>query len=130
MPYDKDIIARYEYQALGRVIAVDFDSTITQHRPYPQKAPLNKKAKKYLDKLNEKGFRIVLWTSRLEDDLEEAYDRCINEFGLSYLIKDNPNLIHGATGKLVASFYIDDNSYVNKKVPWRKIYKYLLKKYK
>ena len=117
MPYDKDIIARYEYQALGRVIAVDFDSTITQHRPYPQKAPLNKKAKKYLDKLNEKGFRIVLWTSRLEEDMEEAYDRCINEFGLSYLIKDNPDLIHGATGKLVASFYIDDNSYVNKRVP-------------
>ena len=117
MPYSLEIQKRYEYQALGRVIAVDFDSTITEHRPYPQKAPLNKKAKKYLDMLHEKGFRIVLWTSRLPDDYEEAYNRCINEFGLTYIIKDSDELIHGASGKLVASFYIDDNSYVNKKIP-------------
>ena len=130
MPYSLEIQKRYEYQALGRVIAVDFDSTITEHRPYPQRAPLNKTAKKYLDKLNARGFRIVLWTSRLQEDLDEAYNRCIKEFGLFYIIKDNPNLIHGATGKLVASFYIDDNSYVNKKIPWRKIYKYLIKRYK
>ena len=60
MPYSLEIQKRYEYQALGRVIAVDFDSTITEHRPYPQRAPLNKTAKKYLDKLNARGFRIVL----------------------------------------------------------------------
>ena len=112
------------------VIAVDYDDTITLHRPYPQRAPLNPVAKKYLDKLNEAGFKIVLWTARIGDDYEEVYNRCITEFGLTYLLKDDPNRYpHGKTGKLWAKFYIDDHSYINRKVPWRKIYKYLMKKY-
>ena len=37
-----------------KIIAVDYDDTITLYAPYPQKAYLNPKAKKYLNKLNEK----------------------------------------------------------------------------
>jgi len=122
-----DIVTKYGKQCRNSIIAVDYDDTITEYRPYPEKAPLNPKAKKYLDKLHEAGFEIILWSARLEKDYDEAYDRCVNEFGLSYLHKDNPYFVHGSTGKLIASFYIDDHSYINKKVPWRKIYKYLLK---
>ena len=48
---------------------------------------------------------------------------------MPYIKKDGPDLIHGGSGKLVARFYIDDRSYPKGKVPWKKIYKYLIKKY-
>lgn len=121
------MITREDYfkQAEGKYIAVDYDDTITLYRPYPEKAALNPEAKKYLLKLHEKGYKLVLWTARIGDSYDEAYNRCINEFELP-LIKDNEDLIHGKSGKLVASFYIDDKSYINRKVKWKKIYKYII----
>lgn len=121
MPSKKE----YEKQLNENIIAVDFDDTITEVRPYPQRAPLNKDAKKYLDKLHEQGFTIVLWSSRMETDYNEAYDRCINEFNMPYIIKDNKQLVHGSTGKLLAKFYIDDKSYLGKRINWKKIYRYI-----
>jgi len=117
--------ADYLSQNNGKYIAVDYDDTITLHRPYPEKAPLNPDAKKYLTLLHEAGYKLVLWTARCGDAYEEAWDRCINEFELP-LIKDNEKLIHGESGKLVASFYIDDKSYINRKVNWKKIYTYII----
>ena len=125
--YSEEFMSRYLSQAKSKLIAVDFDDTITFPRPYPEKAPLNPKAKKYLDKLNKAGFTLVLWTSRLHGDYEEAYERCVGEFNMPYFKKDD--MIHGATGKLLATFYIDDKSCINNKVNWRKIYKFLIKKY-
>lgn len=124
-----DFNQKYLKQSKACIIAVDYDSTITLHRPYPILAPLNPKAKKYLDKLNAKGFKLVLWSARSKEDYEDAYNRCINEFGLNYMQKDSENLIHGSTGKLVASYYIDDLS-VPGKLNWKKTYKFLIKKYK
>lgn len=110
-----------------KIIAVDYDDTITEIRPYPEIAPLNKKAKKYLDKLNDLGYILVLFSARNKKWYDEAYNRCINEFNLTYIKKDSKEFEHGSTGKLVADFYIDDKSYVDKKIPWKKIYKYLKK---
>ena len=78
---------------------------------------------------HDAGFEIILWSARLEKDYIEAYQRCIEEFDMPYIRMDSNKLIHGSTGKLVARFYIDDRAYPNSKVPWRKIYKYLIKKY-
>lgn len=118
---------KYHKQALLNIIAVDYDSTITKFRPYPEKAPLDKRAKKYLIKLNELGFPLVLWSARVDKDYFEALDRCHNEFGMPFILSDE-NLVHGQTGKLVACFYIDDHSYVNHKIPWRRIYRYFVTK--
>lgn len=113
-------------------IAVDYDDTITLKRPYPERAPLDPKAKKYLDKLHKKNknFQFILWSARREEHYIDAYWRCVLDFGLDYLIMDGDRFKHGHTGKLLAAFYIDDRSYPKGKVPWRKIYKYLTKKYK
>lgn len=111
---------------MNKVIAVDYDDTITEHRPYPEKAPLNKTAKIYLDLLNDLGYKLVLWTARSGNDYKEAYDRCINEFGLTYLIEDNPNLEHGHTGKLCADYYIDDKSSFGN-IDWQKTFEYIIK---
>lgn len=118
----------YSKQAEGKYIAVDYDDTITLYKPYPQKAAVNPEAKKYLDKLNKLGFIIILWTARIGDAYEEAYDRCINEFGLTYIKKDSPTYLHGDSGKLVASYYIDDKASFGK-VNWKKTFKYIISKY-
>ena len=109
-----------------KIIAVDYDDTITLYAPYPEQADLNPKAKKYLDKLHEKGYTLVLWSARDGKDYDEAYNRCINEFGLTYLEKDSKVFKHGATGKLAAHFYIDDRS-ISGKLNWKKVYKFIIK---
>lgn len=116
---------RYFEQLNSKIIAVDYDDTITLSVPYPHLAPLNPEAKKYLDLLHEKGYRLVLWSARVPESYERAYNRCIHEFGLDYLERDSDELIHGATGKLVASFYIDDKSYFGK-VDWEAVYNYII----
>ena len=120
---------KYWKQAKSGLIAVDYDNTITKYKPYPELAPLDEKAKKYLDKLNEKGFKLILWSSRIDEDYELAYNRCINEFNMPYLLKDSDEYVHGKTGKIVASYYIDELSSYGK-VNWKKTYKYIVKNIK
>ena len=121
-------IQDYTKQLSQKIIAVDFDDTITEYRPYPEPAPLRKEARKYLEKLHKKGYRIVLWTARVNELYDEAYNKCIKDFEMPFIEKDSltKGLIHGSSGKLVASFYIDDKS-VPGKLNWRKIYKYIIK---
>ncbi len=125
----KELKEQYHNQANSKLIAVDFDNTITVPRPYPEKAPLNPKAKKYLDLLNKKGYNLILWSARLLEDYDDAYDRCINEFNLKYMIKDSENFLHGQSGKIIASFYIDDKA-IPGKLNWKKIYKFIIKNIK
>lgn len=99
------------------IIAVDYDDTITEKRPYPIIAPLNKTAKKYLDRLHIAGFTIVLWTARVGEDYTFALNRCKTDFGMSYIQSDGPEFKHGFTGKIWANFFIDDHGYINGKVP-------------
>ena len=126
---DRQLKERYWKQAHSKLIAVDFDNTITLPRPYPEKAPIDPLAKKYLDLLNQKGYKLVLWSARVFEDYDDAYNRCIDEFGLTYMIKDSEELLHGKYGKLVASFYIDDKSLPGK-INWKKIYKFIIKNIK
>lgn len=125
----KELKEQYHKQANSKLIAVDFDNTITLPRPYPERAPLNPKAKKYLDLLNKKGYSLVLWSARLFEDYDEAYDRCINEFGLEYMLKDSDYFLHGQSGKIVTSFYIDDKA-IPGNLNWKKIYKFIIKNIK
>lgn len=111
---------------MKKIVAIDFDDTITEHRPYPQKAPLSKKAKKYLTKINDLGYELVFWSARQNEDHNIAFERCLYEFDLNFIKSDSERYKHGATGKLDAFFYIDDKSYFGK-LPWHKIYRYLRK---
>ena len=119
-------IKRYVDQLNRKIIAVDFDDTITLFRPYPEKGPLNPLAKKYLSKLNEKGYEIVLWSARICESYDDAYDRCVNEFGMPFIKKDSDEFVHGKSGKIIAKFYIDDKS-IPGKLNWKKIYKFIVK---
>ena len=130
MKIKEDFNSKYFNKNCKPIIAVDFDDTITKYRPYPERAPLDKIAFKYLSKLHNFGFRIILWTAREGLDYNDAYQRCVNEFKMPFIENGMDNLKKGETGKISAQFYIDDRSYVNGAIPWRKIYKFLMKKYK
>ena len=126
---DIKAVEKYKKHLNDKIIAVDFDDTITLYRPYPEKGPLNPEAKKYLTKLHEKGYELVLWSARLPESHAEAYDRCINEFDMPFIKEDSDEYSHGKSGKLVARFYIDDKS-IPGKLNWKKIYKFIIKNIK
>ena len=126
---NKEVIERYKKQLNAKLIAVDFDDTITFFKPYPEKGPLNPAAKKYLTKLHEAGYELVLWSARMTMSYEEAYNRCVEEFGMPFIKRDSKEYVHGTTGKLIARFYIDDKS-IPGKLNWRKIYKFIIKNIK
>ena len=97
----KEVIERYKKQLSMKLIAVDFDDTITYYRPYPEKGPLNPTAKKYLTKLHEAGYELVLWSARMTMSYEEAYNRCVGEFGMPFIKRDSKNMFMALQERLL-----------------------------
>lgn len=106
-----------------KVIAVDFDGTITEDIPYPLHAEIRPEAKVYIKKLYELGFTLVLWTARKEADYAECLQR-LKDAGL-YEYFDFSYADCGHTGKIRAYFYIDDRSC--RKLDWQEVYDYIIK---
>lgn len=111
-------------QLKQKIIAIDFDETITEYAPYPIQGKLKKDADKYIRKLHEKGYRLVLWSARFDSNYDLAFNMC-KDWNLP-IEKDSSDLLHGKSGKLVASFYIDDKS-IPGKLDWKKMYNYIVK---
>lgn len=105
-----------------KVIAIDFDGTITEDAPYPICGKVRDEAKQYIPILYALGYRLVLWTARKG----KFYDECLQ-------VLDDSNLLcyfsseyeTGQTGKIVAHFYIDDKSLLEP-INWDKIFKYII----
>ncbi|WP_321289686.1 BT0820 family HAD-type phosphatase [uncultured Sunxiuqinia sp.] len=57
------------------IIAVDFDGTIVQHK-YPKIGKEIPFATMTLKKLQEEGHRLILWTYRTDELLDEAVHFC------------------------------------------------------
>lgn len=97
------------------VIAVDFDGTIVEHK-YPKIGKEIPFAIDTLCQLAEEGHKLILWTSRDGDLLEEALAFC-RERGLEfYAVNSNypPGALFttkpGRSCKVVADLYIDDRN--------------------
>ena len=95
---------------MKKIIAIDFDDTLTEFRPFPEIAPFRKEIFEYIPLLAEK-YTLVLWTARRGI----YYDECVN--GESFR--------HGKTGKLEADYYIDDKANFGI-IDWKQIYKKLM----
>ena len=93
-------------------IAVDFDGTIVEHR-YPKIGREKPFAIQSLQQLQRDGHRLILFTSREGDLLEEAVQFC-HERGLDfYAINSNEPenaLFPRRTAKVIADIYIDDRN--------------------
>ena len=94
-------------------IAVDFDGTSVEHR-YPKIGEEIPFATETLKILAKERHRLILWTVREGDLLEEAIEWC-RQRGVSFYAvnKDYPEVEknhHGFSRKLKADLFIDDRN--------------------
>lgn len=107
-------------------IAVDFDGTIVEHR-YPKIGKEKPFAIQTLRQLQMEGNRLILFTSREGELLDEAVAFC-RERGLQfYAVNSNQPekaLFQRNTAKVIADVYIDDRN-LGGIPPWDEIYRLL-----
>ncbi len=110
------------------VIAVDFDGTIVEHK-YPKIGKEIPFAIQTLKMLQQKDFRIILWTVRHGKELEEAlqfcYDRGLEFYAVNKNFPEEKYPTDEVSRKIVADIYIDDRNFGG--VPgWGEIYQSLV----
>ena len=65
----------------AKIIAVDFDGTLVEEGKWPEIGATNHKVLNYCKREQEKGTRIILWTNRAGEPLDNAIKWC-EEHGL------------------------------------------------
>ena len=96
-------------------IAVDFDGTIVEHK-YPKIGKEIPFAIETLKTLAEEGHKLILWTSRDGELLDEALKFCKDRGLEFYAVNSNypPGALFtnkaGKSCKVVADVYIDDRN--------------------
>ncbi|WP_299581753.1 BT0820 family HAD-type phosphatase [uncultured Sunxiuqinia sp.] len=104
-------------------IAVDFDGTIVEHK-FPAIGNELPFATHTLKTLQEKGHRLILWTYRSGQQLDEAVDFC-KERGLTfYAVNKNypeEKMSDNISRKILADVYIDDRN-IGGMPSWTEIY--------
>ena len=96
----------------SKVIAVDFDGTIVEHR-YPEIGKEMLFAFATLKALQDKGHKLILWTIRVGPLLEEAVVYCKANGIEFYAVNKNypeEQLDEKTSRKLNADVFIDDRS--------------------
>ncbi|HXS54539.1 MAG TPA: hypothetical protein VN726_00365 [Hanamia sp.] len=96
----------------GKLIAVDFDGTIVEHA-YPKIGDEMMFAFATLKELQKKGHRLILWTYRDGDYLQEAVDYCAANGLQFYAVNENypgEMLTGNYSRKILADIFIDDRN--------------------
>jgi hydroxymethylpyrimidine pyrophosphatase-like HAD family hydrolase len=106
------------------IIAVDFDGTIVEHR-YPSIGRVRPLAFETLNKLQAKGHRLILWSHRAGQKLDDAVTFCLTNGIEFYAVNKNyPEEVwnENDSRKILADVYIDDRNLGG--IPsWEEIYK-------
>lgn len=102
-----------EKKKLPPIIAVDFDGTLCKNK-WPEIGAPNMNLIIYLKERQAAGAKLILWTCRTGELLQEAVDWCIS-YGLIFdTVNANlPEVIEtmgGDTRKIYADEYIDDKT--------------------
>ena len=93
-------------------IAIDFDGTIVEHQ-YPEIGKEKLFAFETLREMQKKGYKLILWTVRSGEKLEEAVEFCRNKGVEFYAVNKNyPEEVvdDGFVRKIEADIYIDDRN--------------------
>jgi hydroxymethylpyrimidine pyrophosphatase-like HAD family hydrolase len=108
-----------------KVIAIDFDGTITTDSPYPITGEIRPEAIEVIKKLQKK-YICCLWTARTAKYTQEAV-QLLADAGVvfEYVNRSPYDRPDGQPRKIIADYYIDDRipGYT---VDWRQIEKILL----
>lgn len=95
------------------IYAIDFDNTLAVTR-FPEIIRPNKKMIAFTKEVKAQGHKIILWTSRAGEDLENAVAWC-HEQGIQFDAVNEPlpeqiKRWGNDTRKIYADFYIDDRN--------------------
>ena len=95
------------------IVAVDFDGILCENK-YPDIGEPNYKMISYVQRMIDDGHDVILWTSRIDDRLEEAVEWCKN-YGLHFTtinnnVKRNIDQYGTNSRKVFADIYIDDHN--------------------
>lgn len=96
-----------------RIIAVDFDGTLCRDC-YPEIGEPNLKLIAILRRLKQQGCKLILWTCRCDEFLEEALNWC-QQYQLVFdavneNLQENIQKFKTDSRKVFADVYIDDKS--------------------
>ena len=113
---------------MQKIIAVDFDGTIVQNA-YPGIGKPLLFAFETLKKLQQEGYRLILWTYRSGQHLDEAVAFC-KKNGLEFYAvnKSYPEEVYSESisRKIQADLFIDDRN-IGGMLGWGEIYQQLTK---
>lgn len=95
------------------IYAVDFDGTLAYTR-FPEIISANEKMVAFVKTLKAMGHKVILWTSRIGRDLQDAVEWCRQQ-GLVFdsVNKHLPEQVArwgNDTRKIYADYYIDDRA--------------------
>ena len=95
------------------IIAVDFDGVLCQNK-FPEIGAPNKAMLKYLYGRKLDGDKLILWTCRSGEDLDNAVEWC-GKYGLRFdaindNLQENIDMYHINSRKVYANVYIDDQN--------------------
>lgn len=112
-----------------KVIAIDFDNTITEGNFYPKIGNLRKNAKEVINELYKNNI-ICIWTCREGKELDNAY-RFLNlkKIKFHYINSSPYDSLNFNMRKIIADYYIDDHNIFCEEIDWIKIKKYFQEKY-
>jgi len=108
------------------IIAIDFDGTIVEHR-YPSIGKAKPFAVETLIQLSRDGHKLILWTLREGQLLDEALEWCekqgIHFYAVNSNYPDNTMVFNSESksAKIAADMYIDDRN-INGIPSWDRIY--------
>jgi dUTP pyrophosphatase len=106
------------------LIAIDFDGTIVEDH-YPNIGPLRKNAAKVINRLQEEGHQIIIWTCRTNTEDIHRFLR-VNRIDFDRINENCPYRINYYKGtdprKLGADMYIDDKQLGGIPEDWEDIY--------
>ncbi len=97
----------------SKIIAIDFDGTIVEDK-YPEIGRPMVFAFETMKRLQEKGYRLVLWTYRHGNRLQEAIEFCrkngIEFYAVNSSFEGEIFEIEGQSRKIHADCFIDDRN--------------------
>lgn len=97
----------------NKIIAVDFDGTLCENK-WPEIGEANESLIQYLKKRQEEGDKLILWTNRVDDKLDEAVAWSAEHGIIFDAVNDNLPEIVESFGtncrKIFANEYIDDRN--------------------
>jgi len=110
----------------SKIIAIDFDGTIVEDK-YPAIGKPMMFAFETMKKMQEDGHRLILWTYRQGEKLEEAVEFCSKNGIEFYAVNKNfveEDYTPNVPRKLKADIFIDDRN-IGGFIGWGKIYQIL-----